>query len=99
MSTEDDLRQLCNLSKLEIPDELMKETSKKILEVLGLFDKLDEFDKTDFKREIYGDMKIEKSIDTLRDDQTFRTNTGKGDNDNKIKVSKAKGGYILGPRI
>lgn len=99
MSTEDDLRQLCNLSKLEIPDELMKETSKKLREVLGLFDKLDEFDKTDFKPEIYGDMKIEKSIDTLRDDQTFRTNTGKGDNDNKIKVSKAKDGYILGPRI
>jgi len=99
MSTEDDLKQLCNLSKLEIPSELMKETSKKIHEVLMLFDKLDEFDKTEFEREIYDDIKIEKSIDSLRDDQIFETNPIKSDNDIKVKFSKAKSGYIIGPRI
>lgn len=99
MSTEDDFKQLCNLSKLEIPDELMKETSKKIHEVLMLFDKLDQFDKSEFELKTNDGIKIEKSIDSLRDDQTFETNPSKSNHDMKIKFSKSKSGYILGPRI
>ena len=99
MPTTDDLRELCDLSKLEIPNELMIETGKKISEVLLLFDKLDEFDKADYKIDTNNDIKIEKPIDTLRDDQAFNTNAVKRNLETKMKFSNSKNGYILGPRI
>lgn len=99
MSTADDLEKLCDLSKLEIPGELMIETSIKIREVLKLFDILDEFDKKDQQTISDIDIKIEKPINSLRDDQLSEVNTVKGDLQTKIKFSNSKNGYILGPRI
>lgn len=99
MPITDDVRELCDLSKLEIPNELMIETSKKIREVLVLFDKLDEFDKADYKIDTDDDIKIEKSIDSLRGDQAISTNTGKQNLESNIKFSNSKNGYIMGPRI
>jgi aspartyl/glutamyl-tRNA(Asn/Gln) amidotransferase C subunit len=99
MPISDDLRELCDLSKLEIPNELMIETGKKISEVLLLFDKLDEFDKANYKIDTNNDIKIEKPIDALRDDQAFNTNAVKRNLETKMKFSNSKNGYILGPRI
>jgi aspartyl/glutamyl-tRNA(Asn/Gln) amidotransferase C subunit len=99
MPITDDLRELCDLSKLEIPNELMIETGKKISEVLLLFDKLDKFDKADYKIDTNNDIIIEKPIDELRDDQAFNTNAVKRNLETKMKFSNSKNGYILGPRI
>ena len=99
MPITDDLRELCDLSKLEIPNELMIETGKKISEVLLLFDKLDKFDKADYKIDTNNDIIIEKPIDELRDDQSFNTNAVKRNLETKMKFSNSKNGYILGPRI
>jgi len=99
MPTVDDVKKLCELSKLEIPSEMMKETTKKIFEVLTLFDKLDEFDKGDNEIKIGEDIKIEKTVDSLRDDQPLTTNSVNSDNYIKIKPLNEKNGYVLGPRI
>lgn len=100
MSNVDDIKKLCELSKLEIPNEMMIETAEKIREVLTLFGKLDEFDTTgDNKLKMGGDMKIEKPLGSLRDD---KPQTGKFEESSvkiKIKPLNTKNGYILGPRI
>jgi Asp-tRNA(Asn)/Glu-tRNA(Gln) amidotransferase C subunit len=77
----------------------MIETGKKISEVLLLFDKLDKFDKADYKIDTNNDIIIEKPIDELRDDQAFNTNAVKRNLETKMKFSNSKNGYILGPRI
>lgn len=99
MSAVDDVKRLCELSKLEIPNEMMIETTRKIREVLTLFDKLDEFDKGDNEIKIGEDIKIEKAIDSLRDDQPLTKKSVNSDNDVKIKLLNSKNGYVLGPRI
>lgn len=99
MSAVDDVKRLCELSKLEIPNEMMMETTRKIREVLTLFDKLDEFDKGDNEIEIGEYIKIEKTIDSLRDDQPLTKNSVNSDDDVKIKLLNSKNGYVLGPRI
>jgi aspartyl/glutamyl-tRNA(Asn/Gln) amidotransferase C subunit len=99
MSTADDVKKLCELSKLEIPNEMMKETTTKIREVLTLFDKLDEFDKGDNEIKIGEDIKIEKTVDSLRDDHPLTTNSVNSHNYIKIKPLNSKNGYVLGPRI
>jgi aspartyl/glutamyl-tRNA(Asn/Gln) amidotransferase C subunit len=99
MSNVDDIKKLCDLSKLEIHSEMMTETTSKIREVLTLFDKLDEFDTSDNKRDIGSDIKIEKSIDSLRDDQIPNINSVDSNSNIKIKPLNAKNGYVLGPRI
>lgn len=99
MSAVDDVKRLCELSKLEIPNEMMMETTRKIREVLTLFDKLDEFDKGDNEIKIGEDIKIEKAIDSLRDDQPPTKKSVNSDNDVKIKLLNIKNGYVLGPRI
>jgi aspartyl/glutamyl-tRNA(Asn/Gln) amidotransferase C subunit len=99
MSNVDDIKKLCDLSKLEIPSEMMMETTSKIREVLTLFDKLDEFDTSDNKGDIGGDIKIEKSINSLRDDQIPNRNSVDSNSNIKIKPLNTKDGYVLGPRI
>lgn len=99
MSAVDDVKRLCELSKLEIPNEMMMETTRKIRDVLTLFDKLDEFDKGDNEIKIGEDIKIEKAIDSLRDDQPLTKKSVNSDNDVKIKLLNSKNGYVLGPRI
>ena len=38
-----DIKKLCDLTKLEIPEQNITEISRKVEEVLLMFDKLDEF--------------------------------------------------------
>ena len=38
-----DIKKLCDLTKLEIPEQDMTQISRKVEEVLLMFDKLDEF--------------------------------------------------------
>ena len=99
MSTVDDVKKLCELSKLELPNEMMMETARKIREVLTLFDKLDEFDRGDYEIKIGEDIKIEKTFNSLRDDQPLATNNVNSDDYRKIKPLNTKNGYVLGPRI
>jgi Asp-tRNA(Asn)/Glu-tRNA(Gln) amidotransferase C subunit len=99
MSTEDDVKKLCDLSKLEIPDEMIMETAKKVKDVLGLFSKLDEFTNSDFDLNTVNDLRIEKSIDSLRADTLFSVHVDNKDNKFDFKPLNSKNGFIIGPRI
>ena len=99
MSGEIDVKKLCELSKLEIPDEMILETSKKVGEVMSLFDKLDELDiKDSTSQDSYGKLRVEKSLESLRDD-TPRQNISITDSLSKFKLLNTKNGFALGPRI
>ena len=78
---------------------MMMETTSKIREVLTLFDKLDEFESGDNEFKICDDIKIEKPLDALRDDQSHTGNTVESESNVKIKFMNTKNGYVLGPRI
>jgi Asp-tRNA(Asn)/Glu-tRNA(Gln) amidotransferase C subunit len=77
MPTDESIRKLCNLSRLEIEDSEFEKTSGKIKETLEFFGKLDEFkmdqeDKSESNDAIEipkeNNIRIEKSFDELRDD-------------------------------
>lgn len=44
MSTNEDIKKLCFLSRVEIDDSKINQTTDKIKEIISFFDKLDEFD-------------------------------------------------------
>jgi Asp-tRNA(Asn)/Glu-tRNA(Gln) amidotransferase C subunit len=77
MPTDENIRKLCNLARLEIENSEFEKTSSKIKETLEFFGKLDEF-KIDLEEQSgnnnvveippAGSMRIEKSFDELRDD-------------------------------
>jgi Asp-tRNA(Asn)/Glu-tRNA(Gln) amidotransferase C subunit len=103
MSNEIEVKKLCELSKLEIPDEMILETSHKVGEVMSLFDKLDELDiSSSSSMDSYGKLRIEKSLESLRDDIPRRntsTTDSTTDSLTKFKLLNTKNGYVLGPRI
>lgn len=99
MSSEIDIKKLCELSKLEIPDEMILETSMKVREVMALFDKLDELDiQKSTSKDSYSRLRIEKSIESLRDDIP-RQSIPTADFLSKFKFLNTKNGFALGPRI
>lgn len=99
MSIEEDVKKLCDLSKLEIPDEMIVEAAKKVGDVLALFSKLDEFKKSDYDIRIENDMRVEKSYSSLRADQPPDMNTDNNGDRFEFQPLNIKDGFILGPRI
>jgi Asp-tRNA(Asn)/Glu-tRNA(Gln) amidotransferase C subunit len=99
MSNEIEVKKLCELSKLEIPDEMILETSNKIREVMSLFHKLDELDISSADdTDSYGGLRIEKSLDSLRGDVP-RGSFSVTDSVAKLKLLNTRNGFVLGPRI
>lgn len=99
MPSEIDVKKLCELSKLEIPDEMILETSKKVREVMSLFEKLDElYINESTSQDSYSRLRIEKSLESLRDD-TPRQSVPTTDSRSKFKLLNTKNGFALGPRI
>lgn len=99
MSNEIDVKKLCELSKLEIPDEMILETSRKVREVMSLFDKLDELDiSNSTSMDSYGGLRVEKSLESLRED-TPRESISDSDSTAKFNLLNTKNGFVLGPRI
>ena len=99
MSIEEDIKKLCDLSKLEIPDEMIMEAAKKVGDVLALFSKLDEFKKNDYDIKIEDDLRVEKSFSSLRADQSPDINTDKNGDIFEFQPLNIKNGFIVGPRI
>lgn len=99
MSNEIDVKKLCELSKLEIPDEMILETSRKVREVMSLFDKLDELDiSNSTSMDSYGGLRVEKSLESLRED-TPRESISDSESTAKFNLLNTKNGFVLGPRI
>ncbi len=96
MSTVDDIKKLCNLSRLEIPDTEIENTSNKIKEILTFFDKIDEL-KIEDKKTFEKYEKLEKTLDELRED-TLNNDLAKCDK-KPFKFLYEKNGYVIGPRI
>lgn len=99
MSIEEDVKKLCDLSKLEIPDEMIMEATKKVGDVLALFSKLDEFKKSDYDIRIENDLRVEKSYSSLRADQSPDINTDNNGDRFEFQPLNIKNGFIVGPRI
>ena len=91
-----------HLSRLEIGESEFQKTADKIKETIAFFNKLDEFEiVTDDKHEAPDNsIKMEKSIDDLRDDvpklNEKTTDTG---NNMPFNFLNKKNGYAIGPRI
>lgn len=99
MSDEIEVKKLCDLSKLEIQEDMIIETSNKIHDVMLLFNKLDELDiRNSGNVDRYDSLRIEKSINCLRDDTPRETSSG-SDSREKFKFLNTKNGFVLGPRI
>ena len=64
-----DIKKLCNLTKLEIPEQNITQISRKVEEVLLMFDKLDEFTTEGSEGLIIDDLKFEMAFENLRDDK------------------------------
>ena len=64
-----DIKKLCELAKLEIPEQNMTEISRKVEEVLLMFDKLDDFTTGDSEASSIDDLKLEIAFENLRDDK------------------------------
>lgn len=94
-----DVRKLCNLAKLEIPEQDMAAISKKLKEVLIMFDKLDEFTTEGLEDNGIEDLKSERVFENLRDDKP-RPLLGPSETaQSKIKLKNIKDDFVLGPRI
>ena len=102
MSDYYDVKKLCSLSRLEIGESEFQKTADKIKEIITFFNKLDEFDiVTDDNHEIPDNyIKMEKSIDDLRDDVP-KLNEKVTDTGNNLPFNflNKKNGYAIGPRI
>jgi Asp-tRNA(Asn)/Glu-tRNA(Gln) amidotransferase C subunit len=91
MPTDENIRKLCNLARLEIENSEFEKTSGKIKETLEFFGKLDEF-KIDLEEQsgsnnvvetpTAGSLRIEKSFDELREDIPRPRLSDSGDNSN-----------------
>ena len=100
MSFEIDVKKLCELSKLEIPDAMIQETSNKVREVLDLFNKLDEFDISEIHTSSDNDqLRLEKPINTMRDDIPRTIIPDSRPSETMVKFHSTKNGFVLGPRI
>ena len=94
-----DIKKLCDLTKLEIPEQNITEISRKVVEVLLMFDKLDEFTTEGSKGPSIEDLKFEMAFENLRDDEPRPTLESSKRSEPKIKLKNIKDGFILGPRI
>jgi aspartyl/glutamyl-tRNA(Asn/Gln) amidotransferase C subunit len=94
-----DIKKLCDLTKLEIPEQNIAEISRKVGEVLLMFDKLDEFTTEGSKGPSIEDLKFEMAFENLRDDKPRPTLESSKRSQPKIKLKNIKDGFILGPRI
>jgi len=94
-----DIKKLCDMTKLEIPEQNIPEISRKLEEVLLMFDKLDEISTEDSKISSIEDLKFEMTFEDLRADEP-RSNLGSSNGPQiKFKLKNIRDGFILGPRI
>ena len=94
-----DIKKLCDLTKLEIPEQNITEISRKVEEVLSMFDKLDELTTEGSKDQGIEDLKFEMAFENLRDDKPRPTLESSERHQPKFKLKNIKDGFILGPRI
>ena len=94
-----DIKKLCELAKLEIPEQNMIEISRKVEEVLLMFDKLDDFATGDSEASSIDDLKLEMAFENLRDDKSKLDLSSSDGPQTIFKLKNTKDGFILGPRI
>jgi aspartyl/glutamyl-tRNA(Asn/Gln) amidotransferase C subunit len=94
-----DIKKLCDLAKLEIPEQNMTQISRKVEEVLLMFDKLDEFTTEGSEVPIIDDLKFEMAFENLRDDNPRPALESSEGPQPKFKLKNIKDGFIVGPRI
>ncbi len=94
-----DIEKLCDLTKLEIPEQNKTEISRKVEEVLLMFDKLDEFASEGSKVKKIEDLKIELAFENLREDKPRLPLDSSEHPQPKFQLKNIKDGFILGPRI
>ena len=94
-----DIKKLSDLTKLEIPEQDITQISRKVEEVLLMFDKLDEFTTEDSEVPIINDLKFEMAFENLRDDKPKPSLESLEGRQAKFKLKNIKDGFILGPRI
>jgi aspartyl/glutamyl-tRNA(Asn/Gln) amidotransferase C subunit len=94
-----DIRKLCNLTKLDIPEQDMAAVSEKLKEVLLMFDKLDEFTTEGSEDNGIEDLKLERAYENLRNDEPRPPLRSSETSPMKIRLKNNKDGFVLGPRI
>ena len=94
-----DIRKLCNLTKLDIPEQDMAAISEKLKEVLLMFDKLDEFTTEGSEDNGTEDLKLERAFENLRNDEPRPPLRSSEMSPTKIRLKNNKDGFVLGPRI
>lgn len=94
-----DIRKLCNLTKVEIPEQDMAAISEKLKEVLLMFDKLDEFTSEGSEDNGIEDLKLERDFENLRNDEPKPPLRSSETAQPKIKLKNIKDDFVLGPRI
>jgi aspartyl/glutamyl-tRNA(Asn/Gln) amidotransferase C subunit len=94
-----DIRKLCNLTKLDIPEQDMAAISEKLKEVLLMFDKLDEFTTEGSEDNGIEDLKLERAFENLRNDEPRPPLRSSETSPMKIRLKNNKDGFVLGPRI
>ena len=94
-----DIRKLCNLTKLDIPEQDMADISEKLKEVLLMFDKLDEFTTEGSEDNGTEDLKLERAFENLRNDEPRPPLRSSETSPTKIRLKNNKDGFVLGPRI
>ena len=94
-----DIRKLCNLTKLDIPEQDMAAISEKLKEVLLMFDKLDEFTTEGSEDNGIEDLKLERAFENLRNDEPRPPLRSSETLPTKIRLKNNKDGFVLGPRI
>ena len=94
-----DIRKLCNLTKLEIPEKDMAAISEKLKEVLSMFDKLDEFTTEGSEDNGIEDLKLERAFENLRNDVPRPPLRPSETASPKIQLKNNKDDFVLGPRI
>ena len=94
-----DIRKLCSLTKLDIPEQDMAAISEKLKEVLLMFDKLDEFTTEGSEDNGIEDLKLERAFENLRNDEPRPPLRSSETSPTKIRLKNNKDGFVLGPRI
>lgn len=94
-----DIEKLCDLTKLEIPEQNMTEISRKVEEVLLMFDKLDELASEGSEVKNFEDLKLELAFENLREDKPRPPLDSSEERQYQFKLKNVKDGFILGPRI
>jgi aspartyl/glutamyl-tRNA(Asn/Gln) amidotransferase C subunit len=94
-----DVKKLCELTKLEIPEQNIPDISRKVEEVLLMFDKLDEFNTEGSDFPNIEDLKFEITFEDLRADEPRQNLELSVEPQIKFRLKNLKDGFILGPRI